>query len=64
MLATLLQEIQCPYCGENIQVLVDNSIKEQNYIEDCSVCCQPIELQIIVESDEAIEITPARQDDG
>ena len=64
MLQTLLQEIQCPYCGENIQLLVDNSIEKQNYIEDCSVCCQPIELEVIVESNEAIEIKPVRQDDS
>jgi cysteine-rich CPXCG protein len=40
----LLQEhsVSCPYCGENITVLVDLSVVEQQYIEDCSVCCAPI----------------------
>jgi hypothetical protein len=32
----------CPYCGELIEIVVDTSIDDQNYIEDCSVCCRPI----------------------
>ena len=36
--------VQCPYCWENIEVLVDCSVAEQEYIEDCSVCCRPILL--------------------
>ncbi|WP_320415834.1 CPXCG motif-containing cysteine-rich protein [Methylomonas montana] len=40
--------IQCPYCWETIEVLVDCSVERQEYIEDCSVCCRPI--TIIVES--------------
>jgi Cysteine-rich CPXCG len=34
--------IDCPYCGESIAVLVDDSSGEQSYYEDCSVCCAPI----------------------
>ena len=36
------QQIQCPYCGENIEVVIDCSVVQQNYIEDCQVCCRPI----------------------
>jgi hypothetical protein len=32
----------CPYCGEEIQLLIDCSINHQEYIEDCEVCCRPI----------------------
>jgi hypothetical protein len=35
-------EIQCPYCGEEVVVIVDCSVGRQVYIEDCSVCCRPI----------------------
>ncbi|MGB5821718.1 MAG: CPXCG motif-containing cysteine-rich protein [Saonia sp.] len=35
---------QCPYCWEEISMLLDASISEQTYIEDCEVCCNPIEL--------------------
>lgn len=37
----------CPYCWEEISILVDPSEKEQVYVEDCEVCCRPI--QILVE---------------
>jgi Cysteine-rich CPXCG len=40
------QGIYCPYCGESISVLVDCSIEQQSYIEDCQVCCRPINLTI------------------
>ena len=34
--------ISCPYCGESINVLIDVEDMEQEYIEDCQVCCRPI----------------------
>jgi len=37
---------QCPYCGEEISMLLDMSVYQQLYIEDCEVCCNPIELKV------------------
>ncbi|WP_297704967.1 CPXCG motif-containing cysteine-rich protein [uncultured Eudoraea sp.] len=37
---------QCPYCWEEISMLLDPSIQRQNYVEDCEICCNPIELSI------------------
>ncbi len=45
----MLQEttlLSCPYCGESFDINVDCSAGDQAYIEDCQVCCRPIELQI------------------
>ncbi|WP_027138608.1 CPXCG motif-containing cysteine-rich protein [Gaetbulibacter saemankumensis] len=36
----------CPYCWEKISMLLDNSISNQKYIEDCEVCCNPIEVTL------------------
>lgn len=36
--------IQCPYCGEPFDTAVDLSAGSFSYVEDCQVCCQPIEL--------------------
>jgi len=36
------KSIECPYCGETINVLIDSSDLDQPYIEDCQVCCKPI----------------------
>ncbi len=46
----LLREstIGCPYCGELITILVDGSVEEQQYIEDCQVCCKPIDIRVII----------------
>jgi hypothetical protein len=41
------QKCHCPYCGEQIDVVIDMSMGEQQqYIEDCFVCCRPIVLTI------------------
>ena len=36
------RKVECPYCGEVIDVLIDCSVPHQYYIEDCQVCCRPI----------------------
>jgi hypothetical protein len=41
--------IECPYCGEPITILVDASIAEQAYVEDCQVCCQPMMIRARVD---------------
>jgi hypothetical protein len=43
--------VQCPYCWECIEVLVDCSVAEQDYVEDCHVCCRPILLHVSVDPD-------------
>lgn len=35
---------QCPYCWEEVSMLLDSSITNQTYVEDCEVCCNPIEI--------------------
>lgn len=55
------KKISCPYCGEEIEIFIDNSIDVQDYIEDCSVCCRPIELSISIVGDDVFIVT--RRDD-
>ena len=38
--------VRCPYCGEQLQTRVDLTTEEPSYVEDCEVCCRPIEFQI------------------
>lgn len=58
---TTSKQIQCPYCGESIDIVVDESVVEQQYIEDCSVCCRPIEMDVVVNGDSVI--IDAKRDD-
>ena len=51
------QTINCPCCGENISVVLDLSVPEQNYVEDCSVCCRAILLRYSSLSGELLELT-------
>lgn len=43
-----LRSVQCPYCGESFETMVDLSSGSTSYIEDCQVCCQPIEFSLEV----------------
>lgn len=46
MAGLIEQYIDCPYCGESISVLIDESEGEHDYIEDCQVCCRPINFEL------------------
>ncbi|MET6991401.1 CPXCG motif-containing cysteine-rich protein [Sediminicola arcticus] len=45
---------QCPYCWEEISMLLDTSISTQTYVEDCEVCCNPIEITPMFQDQELI----------
>ena len=54
---------QCPYCGEPLTLDVDESGgRRQAYVEDCVVCCRPIEVHVAVAHGD-VEVTVRRQDD-
>ena len=55
--------IVCPYCGESIEILVDRSLTEQSYIEDCSVCCRPITLEISGSTEQDLNLIARRDDE-
>ncbi|MEX2514230.1 MAG: CPXCG motif-containing cysteine-rich protein [Cyclobacteriaceae bacterium] len=41
---------QCPYCFSEISMMLDPSVAEQEYIEDCEVCCNPIQVSYGMEN--------------
>ncbi|MCB5160454.1 CPXCG motif-containing cysteine-rich protein [Marinomonas algarum] len=43
------ESINCPYCGEDIDVIIEPMDDNQEYIEDCQVCCRPIVFHIDVD---------------
>ncbi len=57
------QTVDCPYCGESIGILIDCSIAEQSYIEDCQVCCRPMEIDVAVEPGSEPVVTVTREDE-
>lgn len=52
----LAKTSSCPYCGEVIELMVDASINEQYYIEDCEVCCRPINVVVHVDAEGCVEL--------
>ncbi|MDI3260012.1 MAG: CPXCG motif-containing cysteine-rich protein [Sinobacteraceae bacterium] len=38
--------VTCPYCWERVELSVDPSAGDQDYVEDCPVCCQPMLLHL------------------
>jgi hypothetical protein len=43
--------VACPYCGECFETSADASAGPCKYVEDCQVCCQPIEMELRVDDD-------------
>lgn len=57
-------DVQCPYCGESITLLVDASAGAQQYIEDCQVCCRPIIVSVRVDEDGEPWVEVAAENDA
>lgn len=44
------KKIHCPFCAESMTIVIDLSAGGQSYVEDCEICCRP--MQITFESEE------------
>jgi Cysteine-rich CPXCG len=55
--------LPCPYCGERLETRVDLTTDEPSYMEDCQVCCRPIEFQIERDSGGALVALRAQRID-
>ena len=63
-LTELLQiaQVTCPYCCQAFEVSVDKSAGDQNYVEDCWVCCSPVLLGVRVDPAGNLEEVVARRE--
>jgi hypothetical protein len=50
-------DISCPHCGETFPIQIDTSQSEQTMIEDCTVCCRPITLNIRCRPGEVVDVS-------
>lgn len=55
--------ISCPYCGEVFETTADCSAGDQEYIEDCQVCCRPILIALHVSDTTLINVEAKRDDE-
>ncbi|MCO7206360.1 MULTISPECIES: CPXCG motif-containing cysteine-rich protein [unclassified Pseudoalteromonas] len=58
------KKITCPYCGEQIEILLDPADVNQQYIEDCQVCCKPINFLVFESIDEELSVTVSSDDES
>jgi hypothetical protein len=56
--------VHCPYCGEAFETGVDASAGLSRYVEDCQICCQPIEMELRVDENGAFTELIARRGDS
>ena len=56
--------VNCPYCGEAFETRADASAGSCTYVEDCQVCCQPIEMELRVDEDGGLREVVARRGDS
>lgn len=48
------RKIRCPYCNEAMDIFVDISAGDQSYVEDCQICCQPMQISFQTTDDELL----------
>lgn len=53
--------VQCPYCWEEFSLLVDASVEAQEYVEDCEVCCRPIDFVIEIDAQDQVVVQARSQ---
>ncbi len=56
-------DIYCPYCGEEITALLNPEEVGSDYIEDCEVCCRPIEFHLLDDGTGGIEAAVRSEND-
>lgn len=57
-------ECNCPYCGEAIALWLDeDGGNSQSYVEDCSVCCRPMQVHVHIDDSGEAFATVSRGDE-
>jgi len=57
-------QTRCPYCGEPIELFVDDSAGDQSYVEDCRVCCRPIQVAVALDAAGEPSVAVHAEDDA
>lgn len=58
-----LKLVDCPYCGEQLDIEVDASAGTQEYIEDCQVCCRPISMSVTIDEEGYSSVSARHEND-
>ena len=50
------ETIQCPFCGQSFEVMIDTSVASQRFTTDCEICCRPFEIMAECEWGEVVSV--------
>jgi hypothetical protein len=50
------ENIQCPFCGQRFEIVVDTSMGSNRFTTDCEVCCRPMEVTAECEPGEILSL--------
>ncbi len=57
------EPVGCPFCGERITIVVDHSLGDQQYVEDCEVCCRPVVFAINIDESDSVSVVARYEGD-
>lgn len=40
------QPVQCPFCGQMCELVIDTTVPSQQFVTDCEVCCRSFEIRV------------------
>ena len=55
---------QCPYCWKEISMLLDSSLVGTEYVEDCEICCNPINIVYGFENQDLVHFDAQNLEDN
>lgn len=50
------ENVQCPYCGQRFELVIDTTVAVQRFTTDCEVCCHPFEVLAECEPGEVLSL--------
>lgn len=51
-------EVSCPFCGEDVALAIDVTAgRRQRYVEDCWVCCRPMDVHVVVHGADEVDVS-------
>jgi transposase-like protein len=50
------ETVQCPYCGQSFELVIDTSSSRQRFTTDCEICCRPFEVLVESELGEIVSL--------
>lgn len=58
------ESIQCPCCGEPIDLFIDDTVDRQQYVEDRPVCCRPIDVSMTTGDEDEMAVAARAENDA